>query len=63
MGTSQKVGGIAALIGAATTLLGAAVFAALLAPKGLGSTHPDPRRVVALLAGNQAAMRLWYLII
>ncbi|MEI7781084.1 MAG: DUF4386 family protein [Planctomycetota bacterium] len=57
------MGGIAALIGAATTLLGAAVFAALLAPKGLGSTHPDPRRVVALLAGNQAAMRLWYLII
>jgi Domain of unknown function (DUF4386) len=63
MGTSQKVGGIAALIGAVTTLLGAGVFAALLAPKGLGSTHADPSRIVALLVGNQAAMRLWYLII
>jgi hypothetical protein len=59
----QKMGGVAALIGAAANLLGAAVFVALLAPKGLGSKNPDPSRVVALLAGNQAAMRAWYLII
>jgi hypothetical protein len=57
----QKMGGIAALIGAATNLLGAVVFATLLAPKGLDSK--DPSRIVALLADNQAAMRLWYQII
>ena len=38
----QKVGGIAALIGAATNLLGAVVFVTLLSPKGLGSTDSDP---------------------
>jgi hypothetical protein len=59
----QKIGGVAALLGAATTLLGAAVFVALLQPKGLGSANPDPTRVVALLADNQAAMRAWYVII
>jgi len=59
----QKIGGIAALIGAATNLLGAAVYATLLMPKGLGSENPDPGRAVALLADNQAAMRAWYFII
>ena len=59
----QKMGGIAALIGAATNLLGIGVFVTLLAPKGLGSEDPDPSRIVALLAGNQATMRLWYQII
>jgi Domain of unknown function (DUF4386) len=60
---SQKMGGIAALIGAATNFLGAVVYATLLVPKGFGSTNPDPSRIVALLAGNQATMRLWYQII
>jgi Domain of unknown function (DUF4386) len=59
----QKMGGIAALIGAATNLLGAVVYATLLVPKGFGSEHPDPSRIVALLAGNQATMRLWNQII
>ena len=63
MGTSQKIGGIAALIGAATNLLGMVVFFTLLEPKGLDSASADPTRIVALLAGNQAAMRLWYQII
>jgi len=63
MGNSQKIGGIAAQIGAATTLLGMVVFFTLLEPKGLDSTYSDPDRIVALLAGNQAAMRLWYQII
>lgn len=60
--TSMRSGGIAALIAAATNLLGMAVFVILLAPKGLGADD-DPSHVVALLADNQAAMRLWYLII
>jgi len=41
MKTTQKMGGIAALIGAATNLLGAVVFVTLLSPKGLGSTDSD----------------------
>jgi len=52
------MGGIAALIGAATNLLGLVVFAALLLPKGLGSEDADPGKTVALLADNQGAMRI-----
>ena len=63
MEMSQKLGGIAALIGAATNLLGMAVFVTLLAPKGLDFTNSDPSRSAALLAGNQAAIALWYGII
>jgi Domain of unknown function (DUF4386) len=59
----QKMGGIAALIGAATIILGAVVYATLLVPKGFGSENPDPSRIVALLADNQATMRLWLQII
>lgn len=56
----QKMGGIAALIGATTNLL-AIVTYITLAPKGLGSV--DPGQAVAFLADNQAIMRVWYLII
>ncbi|MGZ3489238.1 MAG: DUF4386 family protein [Isosphaeraceae bacterium] len=63
MKNSQKVGGIAALIGAVTIIVGAAVYATLLVPKGFGANDPDPSRIVALLAGNQATMRLWLEII
>jgi len=59
----QKMGGIAALIGAATIILGAVVYATLLVPKGFGSNNPDPSQIVALLADNQATMRLWLQII
>ena len=59
----QKMGGFAALIGAATIILGAVVYATLLVPKGFGSNNPDPSRIVALLADNQAIMRLWLQII
>lgn len=56
----QKIGGIAALIGAATNLLALVVFAAILAPKGFGAADADPSRIVALLADNQAWLRVWY---
>lgn len=59
----QKMGGVAALLGAATTLLGAVVYLTLLVPKGFGAENPDPSRIVALLAGSQAIMSLWYQII
>ena len=56
----QKMGGIAALIGAATNLLAIVMFITL-APKGYGSD--DPGQIVAFLADNQAFMRAWYQII
>ncbi|MBM3123626.1 MAG: DUF4386 family protein [Chloroflexi bacterium] len=60
MRTLQKSGGVAALIGAATNLLAIVMFITL-GPKGFGSDNPD--QVVAFLAGNQAILRLWYVII
>ena len=60
MKTLQKIGGIAALIGAATNLL-AIVMYITLGPKGLGSGNPG--HIVAFLATNQASLRGWYLII
>jgi hypothetical protein len=54
----QKMGGIAALIGAATNLLGLGVFVAFLVPKGFGSADLDPGQIVDLLADNQAIMRV-----
>lgn len=58
----QKMGGIAALIGAATNLLALVVFAAVLVPKGFGSEAADPGQILALLADNQAWLRVWYQI-
>lgn len=58
----QKMGGIAALIGAATNLLALVVFALFLVPKGFGSAAADPGQIVALLADNQAWLRVWYQI-
>jgi hypothetical protein len=57
----QKMGGIAALVGAMTNLLALVIFITLLAPKGYGSD--DPGQIVAFFAGNQALMRVWYEII
>ena len=56
-----KVGGIAALIGAATNLFALVTLLTLLEPKGYGSD--DPGQVVAFLADNLAIMRVWYIII
>jgi len=63
MQTAQMMGGIAALIGAATNLLGGVVYATLLQPKGLGSEDADPGKSVALLADNEGAMRAFNEII
>lgn len=61
MKTLQKIGGFAALIGAATNLFALVCFLTILAPTGYGSD--DPGQVVAFLADNQAFMRVWYVII
>jgi hypothetical protein len=55
----QKIGGIAALIGATTNLLAIVMFITL-GPKGLSSD--DPGQVVTFLANNQAILRGWYVI-
>ncbi|MFN8488920.1 MAG: DUF4386 family protein [Caldilineaceae bacterium] len=55
----QKIGGIAALIGAATNLLAIVMFITL-ASKGYGSD--DPGQAVAFFADNQALMRILYQI-
>jgi len=57
----QKMGGFAALIGAATNLFALVMFATLLVPKGYGSD--DPSQAVAFLADNQAFMRVFDIII
>jgi hypothetical protein len=57
----QKMGGIAALIGAATNLFALVTLLTLMEPKGYGSD--DPGQIVAFLADNQALMRIWYQII
>jgi Domain of unknown function (DUF4386) len=57
----QKMGGTAALIGAATNLFALVTLLTLLEPKGYGSD--DPGQIVAFLADNQALMRVWYQII
>lgn len=56
-----KMGGIAALIGAATNLFALGVYATLLLPKGFGSD--DPGTIVVFLADNQAFMRVFDVII
>jgi hypothetical protein len=62
MKNPQKTGGIAALIGAATTLLGLVVFVTLLVPRG-GDSKDNPGQYVAFLADNQAIMGVWYQLI
>ena len=54
-----KMGGIAALIGAATNLMAIVTFITL-GPKGFGSS--DPGQVVAFLANNQVFMRVFDII-
>ncbi len=57
----QKMGGIAALIGAATNLFALVTYLTVLTPKVYGSD--DPGQIVALFSDNQALMRIWYQII
>lgn len=61
MKTTQRMGGIAALLGAATNLFALVTLLTLLEPKGYGSD--DPAQVVAFLADNEGLMRAWYVVI
>lgn len=59
-GNLQKTGGIAALIGAATVVVGIGMFATLLSDYATGDL--DPSGSVAFLADNQASIYIWNLI-
>lgn len=61
MNDQQKTGGIAALVMAATFVVGVAVFAGLLLGSAFESS--DPVEVVAFLADHQALLSIWYAII
>jgi hypothetical protein len=59
----QKMGGVAALIEAATFVVGFALFFTVLASANYGSLDVDPAQHAAFLAQNQAVMYAWNLII
>lgn len=58
----QKAGGVAALIMAATFVVGLAVFGGVLTPAGYFEAGVDPGRKVAILAENQAVVSMSYLV-
>jgi hypothetical protein len=57
----QKSGGIAALVLAATFVIGIAVFAGVLLGSAFESS--EPVEVVGFLAAHQAMLSIWYVII
>jgi Domain of unknown function (DUF4386) len=59
----QKMGGVAALLEAATFVVGFALYFTLLASANYGSLAIDPLENVAFLVENQAMMYAWNLII
>jgi hypothetical protein len=59
----QRVGGVAALLEAATFVVGFALFATLLASADYGSLDVDPAEHVAFLADNQTVLYVWHLIV
>jgi hypothetical protein len=61
MGDRQKLGGVAALIEAATFIVGIVMFVTILADYTTGD--PTPAESVAFLVDNQAALYIWNLII
>ena len=61
MNDLQKVGGVAALIEAATFVVGIALAFTILAPYATGDL--DPGQTVAFLADNGAILYVWNLII
>jgi hypothetical protein len=58
---SQKIGGVAAFIAAATIVVGLGMYATLLSDYTTGD--PDPGESVAFIADNYATMYVWNLIV
>ena len=62
MSDLQRMGGVAALIMAATFVVGFAVFLTVLMPAGYFDARVDPVQKAAILADNQAIASISYLI-
>jgi hypothetical protein len=60
MRDSQRAGGVAALIGAATVVIGLVMFVAVLSDYASGD--PEPAESVAFLVDNHTAIFIWNLI-
>lgn len=63
MKSLQTVGGVAALIAAATFVVGFALLLTVLLPAGYDSGLDDPGQSVAFLAENEVTLYVWNLII
>jgi hypothetical protein len=63
MNNHQKYGAVAALIAAATFIVGFAMYFTLLAAANYGSLSVDPLKHVAFLAEHKAIMHAWNFII
>jgi len=63
MNSLQRSGGVAALIAAATYVVGMVLLFSVLAPSGYGMDDADPAQIVGFLAANQVLMYSWNLII
>ncbi|KAA3653972.1 MAG: DUF4386 family protein [Chloroflexi bacterium] len=63
MNNLQRIGGAAALIEAATYLIGIIVLVTILLPAGYVMGENDPIQSIAFLVENQTFMHLWHLII
>jgi hypothetical protein len=61
MNQHQKIGGIAALIAAATFIFGIVMFVTVLSDYTTGD--PTPNESVAFLADHQAAFQIWNIVI
>ena len=59
----QRIGGLAAVIAAATYLIGFWVYFTVLGPASYGSSQVDPGQHVVFLVENQQLMHLWNLVI
>jgi hypothetical protein len=57
--TLSRIGGLAALICAATYLVGFALLVTLLAPLGFGTSQIDPSAVVAFIDARPGVMIAW----
>ena len=63
MNDLQKMGGVAALVEAATFVVGFGLFLAMLIPAGFFARDIGPSQIVALLADNQAITHIGYLLL
>lgn len=61
--TAGRVGGVAALVQAATFVFGFAIYGTVIAGGDYGSLTADPAGQVAFLAGNEAVLHVWYAVI